>query len=209
MADPENQQKLDKQKLLIETIKWFIASVLIVVVTLIVDSNFKKRDLMLKELDQYDKFVDLLIANNNTIGAQYKLAGFYDKFSISKDIKERWDIYLVELKKEYDEYNEYLANTNAQIDNLESKQTKTDKDIVKLDSLKNKKEVLQKILSSDIKVPSKTQYVSTENTNTNTKLNEKDFQVLKTINDDKMKKMDLKEIKPEKPENNKEQPKKK
>jgi hypothetical protein len=196
MADEEVNQKLDRQKMWIENIKWFIASVLIVVIALIVDSNFKKRDLMLRELDQYDKFVDLLIANNNTIGAQYKVAGFYDKFSISKDIKEKWDVYLQELKKEYDEYNEDLASTNSVLQNLESKPIKSNTDLIQIDSLKEKKNVLQKVLSPEIKVPSKTSDVSTEN-NTS-KFTKEDLQVLKEINDAKLKKNDLKVNKQEK-----------
>jgi|WetSurMetagenome_2_1015567.scaffolds.fasta_scaffold02787_2 hypothetical protein len=198
MADEELNQKLDRQKMWIENIKWFIASVLIVVVALIVDSNFKKRDLMLRELDQYDKFVDLLIANNNTIGAQYKVAGFYDKFSISKDIKEKWDIYLQELKKEYDEYNEYLASTNSVLQNLESKPIKSNTDLIQIDSLKEKKNVLQKVLSPEIKVPSKTTDVSVENNSS--KFTKEDLQVLKEINDAKLKKNDLKVNKQEKPD---------
>ena len=192
MADEEKTSKLEKQKMLIDTLKWFIASVLIVVIALIVDSNFKKRDLMLRELDQYDKFVDLLIANNNTIGAQYKVAGFYDKFSISKEIKEKWDVYLQELKKEYDEYNEELASTNTVINNLELKPVKSNNDYAQIDSLNEKKNVLQKVLSPDIKVPSKTQGVNTENSKPD--FTEKEMKILKGVKEDVNKKIELKNL---------------
>jgi hypothetical protein len=151
MPDEKTDKKIDKQKFWIENIKWFVASVLIVVIALIVDSGFKRRELKLKEIDRYDEFVKLLVANSDNIGAQYKLASFYTRFCTYDDIKEEWKTYLSELKKDYDEYLNDLDSTNSTLYTLQSKPEKTAHDTTQIKKLKDKREVLQKIITPEIK----------------------------------------------------------
>ena len=106
VVDGLKQDKLprvEKFKLIMEYVKWFVVSVVLVVVALIVDSGFKSRDQGLKEITQYDKYFEVLVYNDN-VGAKVKLAEFLSIISTSDDIRERWEIYLDTIRAEYEEY---------------------------------------------------------------------------------------------------------
>jgi hypothetical protein len=49
----------------IELFKWFIGSVAIVVMTLIIDKGFKERTAGIQEMQAYDKYVEVILKADN------------------------------------------------------------------------------------------------------------------------------------------------
>lgn len=148
----EKIPKLEKFKLIMEYVKWFIVSVVLVVIALIVDSGFKSRDQGLKEMTQYDKYLDVLVYNDN-VGAKLKLTEFLATITTSKDLRKRWEVYLEKVKAEYEEYQRKDSVTKAKLDNLYQKDTLSKGELKTYEKLQKEKNEIDFQLSKDIKLP--------------------------------------------------------
>lgn len=153
----EKLPRIEKFKLIMEYAKWFVVSVVLVVVALIIDSGFKSREQGLKEVTEYDKYIEILVYNDN-VGAKVKLAEFLSIISTSDDIRERWEIYHKKVKAEYEEFEKMNAEKEAKLEVLKQKEIKktlTDEDVIKLNKLKKEKNDIESQLSEEIKLPPK------------------------------------------------------
>ena len=63
----------EKKSFWFEMLKWALPSGAIVIASTIIDCNSKQRDENLAEFQAYEKFVDLLIANNDSTGVKQNL----------------------------------------------------------------------------------------------------------------------------------------
>ncbi len=60
----------------IELFKWFISSVVIVSVTLIVDTGFKDRETGIEEIKVYNQYVDIIL-NAEDIEQRWRLVEYF------------------------------------------------------------------------------------------------------------------------------------
>ncbi|RKR84127.1 hypothetical protein BDD43_4354 [Mucilaginibacter gracilis] len=101
-ADPA--QNLERLKLWIEVIKWFITSVVLVIISTIIETGFKDRTAGIQEIQQYDKYVTDLIVLNKEIGPRRLLAQYFANVTASDKLKQGWKDYYKLVDKEYNEY---------------------------------------------------------------------------------------------------------
>lgn len=91
----------EKYKYKVELIKWLIGSVVLVVMTTIIDWGFKDRAAGLQEIQQYDKYATELIVMNNDPVKKRMLAQFFSKVTPSEKLREGWEKYYDEVNVEY------------------------------------------------------------------------------------------------------------
>ncbi|WP_299215698.1 hypothetical protein [uncultured Aquimarina sp.] len=150
----------EKYKYRIELYKWFIGSVFLVLITIIINYGFKDRAAGLQEIKQYDKYVTELIILNKDPGQKRMLAQFFALVTPSEKLKAGWKAYYTEVNEEYKKViapvlvsdsilkkKYYSLKTKG--DNL----TTTEKS--KLSELKQQIEENDKIINPEIVVPSK------------------------------------------------------
>jgi hypothetical protein len=85
---------------IIELIKWLISSVCIVVVTLIIDTGFKEREAGIKEMEVYDKYVDIILQADN-IEQRWKLCEYFSIVTPTERLRQRWIAYKDTISKDY------------------------------------------------------------------------------------------------------------
>lgn len=85
---------------LIDLIKWFVGSVVLVVVTLIIDTGFRKREAEIQEMQVYDKYVDIILSADN-IEQRWKLSQYFSIVSPSERFRERWSAYKDTIQSDY------------------------------------------------------------------------------------------------------------
>ncbi len=84
----------------IELIKWFIASVVIVVVTLIIDTGFREREAGIKEMEVYDKYVEIILKADN-IEQRWKLCEYFSIVTPTERLRLRWQAYRDTISADY------------------------------------------------------------------------------------------------------------
>jgi|GEM_PF-710366 len=99
MADQDNE----KLKLIIDLVKWFITSVVIVVVTLIIDSSFRARTAGLEEMEAFDGYVETILKANN-IEERWKLSEFFSTVTPTERLRVRWVEYRQAITADYEEF---------------------------------------------------------------------------------------------------------
>lgn len=92
-------------KNIIELVKWFIGSVVIVVVTLIVESGFKERETGMEEMKIYNQYVDIILQADN-IEQRYRLAQYFSIVTPTERLRERWIDYKYVLVEDYEKYKD-------------------------------------------------------------------------------------------------------
>lgn len=98
---------------IIELIKWFIGSVVIVVTTLIIDTGFKEREAGVKEMEVYDKYVDIILKANN-IEQRWKLCEYFSIVTPTERLRTRWQAYKDSIQ------DDYLSWKRSQSDTIET-----------------------------------------------------------------------------------------
>lgn len=117
--DPQNKQPpndnrdldFEKFKYKVEIVKWFIGSVTLVVISMLIEWGFKDRAAGLSEIKEYDKYAtDLIILNNDPVKKRM-LAQYFSKVTPSEKLREGWEAYYNEVEKEYRKFleNDSLA----------------------------------------------------------------------------------------------------
>lgn len=97
MAEKKDNEKL---KLYIDLIKWFIGSVVIVIVTLIIESSFKERTAGLQEMQAFNGYVETILKANN-IEERWKLSEFFSTVTPTDRLRNRWIIYKESISEDY------------------------------------------------------------------------------------------------------------
>jgi hypothetical protein len=100
-SDPNS---FEKYKYKVELFKWLIGSVVLVIMTTIIDWGFKDRAAGLQEIEQYDKYATELIVLNNDPVKKRMLAQFFSKVTPSEKLREGWEKYYREVNAEYREF---------------------------------------------------------------------------------------------------------
>lgn len=94
---------MDRFDQYIELFKWFISSVAIVVVTLIIDTGFRERETGINEMKLYSDYVDVILKANN-IEERYKLADYFATVTPTDRLRDRWVEYRNSILESYHEF---------------------------------------------------------------------------------------------------------
>ncbi len=113
----------ERLKMWIDLGKWFIVSVGLVVMTKIIDSGFKDREIGMKEINTYDRYTKL-ITDYNRIAERRMLAQFFANVSPSDEIRKGWQRYYEEVNKEYLDHLETLKAKEKQLQELQNTNSK-------------------------------------------------------------------------------------
>ncbi len=114
----------ERLKMWIDLGKWSIVSVGLVLMTKIIDSGFKDREIGLKEITAYDKYTKI-ITDNNRLAERRMLAQFFANVAPSDNIRKGWKRYFDVIDKEYNHYVDSLSMKKTQLQNLELKLIKS------------------------------------------------------------------------------------
>ncbi len=114
----------ERLKMWIDLGKWFIVSVGLVVMTKIIDSGFKDREIGMKEINTYDRYTKL-ITDYNRIAERRMLAQFFANVSPSDEIRKGWQRYYEEVNKEYLDHLETLKAKEKQMQELQNSKSKS------------------------------------------------------------------------------------
>lgn len=134
----------ERLKMWIDLGKWSIVSVGLVLMTKIIDSGFKDREVGLKEVTTYDRYTKL-ITDNNRLAERRMLAQFFANVSPSDEIRSGWQRYYEEINKEFLAHQDSLKAKEIRLQNLQIVQaTKNEK----YNSSKNSKTI--EILNEEI-----------------------------------------------------------
>lgn len=96
----ESNMNYEKFKFLIELAKWFIGSVVLVIVTVIIDKGFKERSAGIQEMQAYDKYVDIILEADN-IEERWKLSEYFAIVTPTDRLRERWVAYKDSIEEDY------------------------------------------------------------------------------------------------------------
>ena len=136
--------KLDK---MIELFKYAIVSTALATVTLVVADLFKEREQDVKELEYFDKYVDD-VKKVDGIQERLQLTKYLSVVAPSGEMKKSWENYYKTVELEYQEY----LKLKAEEQKIDSIKNPTIEDIRKADSIKERRRMLEKPLSS-VSVP--------------------------------------------------------
>lgn len=106
--------EIEKLKLYLDFAKFFLASVVVALVTFWVNSGFKDREIAIKEQEYLAQFKDDALSED--IELRRRLAEYFSKVTVSLDARERWVEYLGLLEGKLSEQKQ----TEARIALLES-----------------------------------------------------------------------------------------
>lgn len=95
----------------IELIKWFVGSVVIVILTLFVESMFKDREVGIEEMKIYNQYVDVILQSDN-IEQRWKLAEYFSIVTPTKRLRDRWVDYQNVLSDDYKKYKGLTEKEN-------------------------------------------------------------------------------------------------
>ena len=92
----------ERLKIWIDLGKWAVVSVGLVIMTTIIDSGFRDREVGINEIKEYDKYV-ALVTDNTKISERKLLAQYFAYVTPSEKLKNGWKDYLVVIEKEIEE----------------------------------------------------------------------------------------------------------
>ncbi|MFY9152451.1 MAG: hypothetical protein WAO52_10570 [Prolixibacteraceae bacterium] len=99
----EKALNFEKYKFIFELVKWFIGSVALVVITIIIDKGFKERSAGLQEMQAYDKYVEVILKADN-IEERWKLSEYFSTVTPTERLRERWIAYKDSINADYIEF---------------------------------------------------------------------------------------------------------
>ena len=129
----------------IELIKWFIGSVVIVIVTLVIDTGFKEREAGIKEMEVYDKYVEIIL-NADNIEQRWKLCEYFSIVTPTERLRKRWQAYKDTISPDYYKWKK----VKLQIDTLyiESTNELNDSPLMTVENVSNIKHIEQMAFNS-------------------------------------------------------------
>jgi len=107
-ADPDKEKlnseetrlKFEKYKFMVELFKWFIGSVVLVIITVIIDKGFKERTAGIQEMQAYDKYVEVILKADN-IEERWKLSEYFATVTPTDRLRDRWKAYKDSINADY------------------------------------------------------------------------------------------------------------
>jgi hypothetical protein len=112
--------KSEKYKFIIDLIKWFLSSVVIVIVTMIIDAGFRERSAGIQEMQAYDEYVEIILKADNIV-ERWNLAEYFSTVTPTVRLRERWMAYKDSIKNDYLDYLEL----KKQLDSIDMKNINT------------------------------------------------------------------------------------
>lgn len=94
------EQKSEELKLWLDFLKWFMVSVVISLVTVILGWKLDERNQGLSEIQQYDKHVDMIVQAEN-LEKRRLLAQFFSSVTVSEPLKKGWEDYYKTVNDEF------------------------------------------------------------------------------------------------------------
>ena len=107
----------ERLKIWLDVLKWSVASVGIVIATLIIDSGFKDREIGIKELTLYNDHVDLVTKSEN-VAQRRLLAQYFAYVTPSDKLRERWQAYFKIVDSEFQDVKHRLESRRAELDSI-------------------------------------------------------------------------------------------
>jgi hypothetical protein len=93
----------EKFKFKIELVKWFIVSVVLVILTIIIDKGFKERAAGIQEMQAYDKYVEIILKADN-IEDRWKLSEYFAVVTPAERLRNRWIAYKDSINGDYQKF---------------------------------------------------------------------------------------------------------
>lgn len=90
----------ERLKIWIDLGKWAVVSVGLVIMTKIIDTGFRDREVGINEIKEYDKYVSL-VTDNSKISERRLLAQYFAHVTPSDKLKEGWTAYFETVDQEY------------------------------------------------------------------------------------------------------------
>lgn len=103
LSSEEKAFNFEKYKFIFELVKWFIGSVALVVITIIIDKGFKERSAGIQEMQAYDKYVEVILKADN-IEERWKLSEYFSTVTPTERLRERWIAYKDSINADYLEF---------------------------------------------------------------------------------------------------------
>lgn len=146
----EKTLRFEKYKFNIELLKWFIVSVALVLITMIIDKGFKERTAGVQEMQAYDKYVEIILKADN-IEDRWKLSEYFSNVTPTDRLRERWIAYKDYISNDYKIFQE-LKKKEFELKQKDSSfiekiGSQTD---LKLNAIQNKLAPFEKKLIGDI-----------------------------------------------------------
>lgn len=101
----EKTFNFEKYKYHVEILKWFIGSVALVIITMIIDKGFKERAAGIQEMQAYDKYVEVILKADN-IEERWKLSEYFSTVTPTERLRDRWTEYKNLLNEDYARFKE-------------------------------------------------------------------------------------------------------
>jgi hypothetical protein len=114
-----NPNSYELLKIWVDFAKWFVVSVALAVISLIIDSGFKDREIGVTELNEYGRYVDLIV-DYNKVSERRLLAQFFANVTPSEKLRERWNAYYEIVNAEYDSIKKEKTAVLTVLDNIKS-----------------------------------------------------------------------------------------
>lgn len=92
--------KFEKFKFWISFGKWFVGSVALVVITMIIDNGYKERSAGIQEMQAFDRYVDIILKADN-IEERWKLSEFFSEVTPTERLRMRWVSYKKLISADY------------------------------------------------------------------------------------------------------------
>lgn len=96
----EKTLNFEKYKFSFELVKWLIGSVVLVIITIIIDKGFKERAAGIQEMQAYDKYVEVILKADN-IEERWKLAEYFSTVTPTERLRDRWIAYKDSITADY------------------------------------------------------------------------------------------------------------
>ena len=115
-----------------ELIKWFIGSVVLVILTLIIDKGFRERSAGIQEMQAFDKYVEIILKADN-IEERWKLSEFFSTVTPTDRLRDRWIDYKKLIEWDYKNFKELKSKELHLKEKVESgKYPKALNDLIKV-----------------------------------------------------------------------------
>lgn len=144
---------LQKIKMILDFIKWFIVSVALVVITMIIDYGFRDRAAGIKEVEQYDRYVTNIVVMNSEVGKRRLLAQYFSSVLPSDKLRKCWENYYWVVNAEYKEMVKKDSILESKLKWFMSMKAVTQEQEIELEVLARQKKYTEKQLYSDFQLP--------------------------------------------------------
>jgi hypothetical protein len=147
----EKAFEFERYKFRIDVIKWFIASVALVIMTIIIDKGFRERAAGVQEMQAFDRYVETILLADN-IESRWKLSEYYAIVTPTERLRKRWILYKDSISSDYRTFKA-LKNKEEELRSLISDQGSSVPGIEKeLSTIQNQLAPFQKGLTTSGKL---------------------------------------------------------